>query len=315
MCAKPLQYSNQVPRRRWDRTVLPSKHDMAVWKLILAYDGTPYHGWQVQPGLVTVQGMLAEALARVTREQVLPQGSGRTDTGVHAFGQVASFAMETPIPAGNLHRALNRVLPASIRVLRAEVVDGGFHARHRARAKTYEYRVFPLFEQPRIGKMLARDLPPEELPQERICPPMLAPFCWPCPWALDLIALNQAAASVVGTHDFTSFAASDPRGANPVLSPARTIWHSCWRAEGDLLIYRVRGSGFLHHMVRNLVGTFVLAGSGRLAPDAIPEMLAARSRSATGPTAPASGLFLVDVEYPAPGDVAEPIMDQEEGEA
>jgi tRNA pseudouridine38-40 synthase len=274
---------------------------MSVWKLILAYDGTPYHGWQVQPGLTTVQGTLAEAIARVTREQILPQGSGRTDTGVHALGQVASFTLNAPIPAVSFHKALNRVLPASIRVISAEVVDDRFHARHRARAKTYEYRVFPLFERMRMPKKLAREMAPEDLPEERICSPMLAPFCWPCPWALDAEALNRAAAAVVGTHDFTSFAASDPRGANPVLTPVRTIFHSCWRTEGDLLVYRVRGTGFLHHMVRNLVGTFVLAGSGRITPETVPELLARKQRAVTGPTAPASGLFLVNVEYAEPG--------------
>ena len=291
--------------------MIPSKHGMSVWKLVLAYDGTPYHGWQVQPGLCTVQGMLAEAIHRVTREEVLPQGSGRTDTGVHALGQVASFAMDTPIPAGNFHRALNRVLPASIRVMSAEVVSDCFHARHRARAKTYEYRIFPLYEQPRMPKQAARARPPGELPGERICAPMLAPFCWPCPWALDLGALNRAAACVVGTHDFSSFAAADPRGANPVLTPVRTIWSSCWRAEGELLVFRVRGSGFLHHMVRNLVGTFVLVGSGRLAAEAIPEMLAAKKRSAAGPTAPPGGLFLVNVEYAEAADGTEALTEDE----
>lgn len=287
---------------------------MSVWKLILAYDGGPYHGWQVQPGLTTVQGTLAEAIRRVTREEVLPQGSGRTDTGVHALGQVASFAMDTPIPPGNFHRALNRVLPASIRVLSAETVDEGFHARHRARAKTYEYRVFPLFERARLPRRAAREMSQAELPEERICPPMLAPFCWPCPWALDLEKLKRAAASITGTHDFTSFAASDPRGANPVKTPVRTVWESCWRREGELLVYRVRGSGFLHHMVRNLVGTFVLAGSGRAAPESLPEMLAARRRSAAGPTAPASGLFLVNVEYADPGEDLPPGADEEDEE-
>lgn len=294
--------------------MLPSKHDMAVWKLILAYDGTPYSGWQVQPGLSTIQGALAEAVARVTGEQVLPQGSGRTDAGVHALGQVASFAINTPIPASNLRRALNRVLPPSVRVLRAEVVDPGFHARHRARAKTYEYRVFPLFERARVARSLARQLSPEELAEERTCPPMLAPYCWPCPWALDLRALNRAAVTVLGTHDFTSFAAADPHGANPVLTPIRTIWQSCWRADGDLLVYQVRGSGFLHHMVRNLVGTFVLAGSGRLEPEAVAGILAARRRSAAGPTAPASGLFLVDVEYAAAEEFSAVLSEDDKGE-
>jgi tRNA pseudouridine38-40 synthase len=267
---------------------------MALWKLTLAYDGTPYHGWQVQPGLSTVQGALAEAVHRITRERVLPQGSGRTDTGVHAFGQVASFSLESPIPPENLLRALNRGLPPSIRVLRAEIAADAFHARHSACAKTYEYRVLPLFTQPFEA---GRDAPREE----RICPPTLAPFCWPCPWALDLDRLNDAAQRVSGTHDFTSFAASDPHGSNPVSTPVRTIWESFWRRADELaegmLVYRVRGSGFLHHMVRNLVGAFVSAGSGRIAPAQVTEMLAARDRAAGAATAPASGLFLMSVEY------------------
>ncbi len=119
---------------------------MQTWKLTLAYDGTAYFGWQVQPDLPTVQGALAEAIYAVTRQRVLPQGSGRTDTGVHALGQVASFALPTRIPPANLQRALNRRLPASIRVLRADHAPDGFHARHSAVAKMYEYRVFPLGE-------------------------------------------------------------------------------------------------------------------------------------------------------------------------
>ena len=266
---------------------------MPVWKLTLAYDGTPYHGWQVQPGLPTIQGTLAEAIHRITRERVLPQGSGRTDTGVHALAQVASVELQAPIPASNFHRALNRCLPSSVRILSAERAPDDFHARHSARAKTYEYKIFPLHEPPYTPPPYGASANTTE----RICPPMLAPFVWPCPWALDLCELNRAAAHIVGAHDFTSFAASDPAGTNPVLTPVRTIWHSCWKAEGELLVYRVRGSGFLHHMVRNLVGTFVLAGSGRLDPAALPALLAARSRSVTGPTAPASGLFLAEVEY------------------
>lgn len=277
---------------------------MALWKLTLAYDGTPYHGWQVQPGARTVQGTLAEAIHRITGEKVLPQGSGRTDTGVHALAQVATFELGTPIPATNFHRALNRCLPPSIRVTGCEPAPRGFHARHSARAKTYEYRIFPLYDRPYIAR--SRGAQPEmQDTGERICPPTLAPFCWPCPWALDLSRLNRAARHVLGRHDFSSFAASDPRGSNPVLTPVREIYHSCWHADGELLNYQVRGTGFLHHMVRNLVGTFVLAGSGRLDPDEIPAMLAARSRAATGPTAPASGLFLISVEYGSPEETAD----------
>ncbi|HXC94823.1 MAG TPA: tRNA pseudouridine(38-40) synthase TruA [Edaphobacter sp.] len=255
------------------------------WKLTLTYDGTPYNGWQIQPNLPTVQGTLARVLHRITGESVLPQGSGRTDTGVHALGQVASFSLDTPIPALNLHRALNNALPPSIRILSVEEVPETFHARHSATRKTYEYRI---------------------LPRGILCSPFRAPFVWPARYHLNFESLQQAAALVVGTYDFTSFAATDPDATTrsqaepsilPISSPTRTIHQSTWRHEGDLLIYRVTGSGFLHHMVRNLVGTFVECASNRRSPDSIPEILAARNRSAAGFTAPARGLFLVEVEY------------------
>ncbi len=262
---------------------------MTNWKCILTYDGTPYHGWQVQPALPTVQGTLAAAIRHVTGETVLPQGSGRTDTGVHALAQVASFALASPIPAANLHRALNRALPPSIRILYLTPADPSFHARHSARRKTYEYRIFPR-------------LSPET---ENICSPMLAPFVWDCPWPLDLSLIQRAAPDLLGEHEFTSFAASDPdlaarqfaADASEPPSNIRRIDDSLWIASDNLFLYRVTGSGFLHHMVRNLVGTFVEIGAGRIPPDSLPGILAARNRSAAGPTAPARGLFLVQVEY------------------
>ena len=368
---------------------------MPHWKTILAYDGTPYHGWQIQPHLPTIQGTLAQAIRHITGEAVLPQGSGRTDAGVHALAQVATFTLDCAIPDANLHRALNRALPPSIRVLSVEAVPPDFHARHSALRKTYEYRI---------------------LPGDRICSPMLAPYVWACRPALDLALLNDAATRILGTHDFTSFAAADPdlttrterwerdkpaeadllekrkateklgrmkkvgkienlekieRPRNvedhrkskdlkkiedlgkseelektedtgksedlrksedlgkiemiedlekelvisteggafaaavekpaslPPLSTSntRTIFHSSWQLQDELLLYRITGSGFLHHMVRNLVGTFVEAGAGRIPAASIPAILATRSRSAAGPTAPACGLFLVNVEY------------------
>ena len=278
---------------------------MPLWKTTLAYDGTPYHGWQIQPALATVQGTLSEVLQRVTGESVLPQGSGRTDAGVHALRQVASFFLATPIPGPNLQRALNHHLPPSIRVLAVELAPEEFHARHSARAKTYEYRVFP-----RREILLDRLQPPHSSPETRICSPMLAPFVWDTGLPLSLPALRMAAALVLGRHDFTSFAARSPDPELPRApseahpgypsappSPCRTLFASDWQIEGDLLVYRVTGSGFLHHMVRNLVGTFVDAAAGRIAPDRIPAILAARDRSAAGPTAPARGLFLVEVSY------------------
>jgi tRNA pseudouridine38-40 synthase len=289
---------------------------MPHWKTILTYDGTPYNGWQIQPSLPTVQGTLAQAIHRVTGETVLPQGSGRTDTGVHALAQVATFSLSVPIPAANLHRALNRALPSSIRVLSVEAVSEDFHARHSARRKTYEYRILPCGS--RSHSAAHSHSYSDSHSEERICPPMLAPYVWACPLPLELAPLQQAAAHILGTHDFTSFAATDPdlttRTAtidspeSPAQNAAsqnrsiptdntRTIFHSAWHQQEDLLIYRVTGSGFLHHMVRNLVGTFVEAAANRLSPDAIPKILAARNRSAAGPTAPARGLFLVEVLY------------------
>jgi tRNA pseudouridine38-40 synthase len=271
---------------------------MPHWKLTLTYDGTPYNGWQIQPNLPTVQGTLARVIHRITGETVLPQGSGRTDTGVHALGQVASFSLTTPIPAPNLHRALNNALPPSIRIISVEPAPESFHARHSALRKTYEYRI---------------------LPRGILCSPFRAPFLWPSHYHLNFEALQQAATLVLGTHDFTSFAATDPdlttrisaeeedddAPAEAVDKPAspqpttniRTIHHSAWHQHEDLLIYRVTGSGFLHHMVRNLVGTFVECASNRRTPESIPEILAASNRSAAGFTAPARGLFLVEVEY------------------
>jgi tRNA pseudouridine38-40 synthase len=269
---------------------------MQHWKTILTYDGTPFHGWQIQPQLPTVQGTLAQAIAHITGETVLPQGSGRTDTGVHALAQVASFSISAPIPAASLHHALNRALPSSIRVLSIEPVPTSFHARHSVLRKTYEYRIFPKTDPSHLSGA------------ERICSPMLAPFVWDCRWSLDLERMQQAAPHLLGEHDFTSFAASDPDlttrtrslegEADGQKDAVRTIFNSRWEQRDDLYVYRVTGSGFLHHMVRNLVGTFVDIGARRLAADAIPGILAARNRAAAGPTAPARGLFLVSVEYP-----------------
>jgi tRNA pseudouridine38-40 synthase len=256
-----------------------------VWKLVLVYDGTEFHGWQLQPDCATVQGELRDALARITGEDVLPQGSGRTDAGVHALGQVASFALAAPIPEANLARALNRALPASIRVLSATRETSDFHARHSARAKTYEYRVF----------------------RGEICPPWLARYVYAFNPPLDVAAMQRAAALVCGEHDFTSFAATDPdrleRDSDSIgegsASNVRCLHTSQWllEEEHDLLLYRVRGNGFLHHMVRNLVGTFLEVGRGNLTETEIPAILESRTRERAGPTAPARGLFLVNVEY------------------
>lgn len=263
---------------------------MTFWKITLSYDGTAFHGWQVQPGLPTVQGTLAAVLEKMTGERVLPQGSGRTDAGVHALGQVASFALEARVPAENLLRAMNRALPQSVRVLAVEEVGEGFHARHSAAQKCYEYRVF----ERRVKNSV----------EERVCSPFVAPYVWDCRWALDVERMQRAARVVCGIHDFTSFAAVDPEvGARAEggvgVNPVKTVFKSEWVREEELLRYRVTGSGFLHHMVRNLVGTMVEVGRGSMQAEDMERILGARDRAVAGPTAPAQGLFLVRVEYEA----------------
>ena len=252
-------------------------------KLTLAYDGTDFSGWQIQPGRPTIQGVLASAIGRLTGENVLPQGSGRTDAGVHALAQVATFAASSPIPVENLVKALNDTLPAAIRVLAAEEAAPEFHARKSARAKTYEYRIF-------------RGVVPS---------PFVARYVWHHPFPLDEAAMADAAGGIEGEHDFTSFAAVDPEkreadteeGRTNIRTNVRRIHSSSWERRGEELVYAVRGSGFLQHMVRNLVGTFILVGKGTIDGEGVRQILEARSRSAAGATAPASGLFLVNVEY------------------
>jgi len=246
-------------------------------KLTLAYDGHDFAGWQVQPGRTTIQGVLVSAIEHLTGEKTLPQGSGRTDAGVHALAQVASVRIRSPIPLSNLRKALNDTLPESIRVLDVEEAAPDFHARKSARAKTYRYRIY----------------------REETCPPFLARYVYHHPYPLEEERMIQSADEVLGEHDFTSFAAVDPERNRENLAPSniRSIYTSQWQREGPELVYTVRGNGFLHHMVRNLVGTFLMVGKGSLSKHNLKRILEERNRSAAAATAPASGLFLVSVEY------------------
>jgi len=246
-------------------------------KLTLAYDGHDFAGWQVQPDRPTIQGTLVSVFEQLTGEKTLPQGSGRTDAGVHALAQTASVTIESPIPVANLVRALNDILPESIRILSVEEAPPEFHARKSAVAKTYQYRIF----------------------RSEICPPFLARYVYHHPYPLDEARMMEAACAVEGEHDFTSFAAVDPERnrENEEANNVRTIFRSEWQRVGDELQYTVRGNGFLHHMVRNLVGTFLMVGKGSLRVEDVRRILELRDRSAAAATAPASGLFLVNVEY------------------
>ena len=236
-------------------------------KIKLAYDGGGFHGWQVQPGLPTIQGSLEQILSDMEGRPVHVAGSGRTDAGVHALEQVAAFTIANPIPLPNLRRAVNRLLPPAIRVLSAEEVPSEFHPRFDAQAKTYEYRML----------------------RDEVCSPFEWPYVHHYPYPLDEERMIQLAAVFNGEHDFTPFAASDDRDAEG-KTKVRTVFSSALERRGPRLIYAIRGSGFLKHMVRNIVGTLIEAGKGNLADLSV---LPAES----GPTAPAKGLFLVSVEY------------------
>jgi tRNA pseudouridine38-40 synthase len=242
-------------------------------KMTLAYDGTDFCGWQVQPNQPTIQGLLEAALGEIEGAPVKVHGSGRTDAGVHALGQVASFPLTNPIPPDNLRKAVNRLLPDAVRVLHVEEAAADFHARHSASAKTYEYRIW----------------------RGEICPPQLSRYVHPFPYPLDEASMQQAACRFAGTRDFRTLAANN---GQPLESTVRTIYSSTLEREGEQLTYRVRGSGFLYHMVRNIVGTLIAVGRGNLSPSGIDRILEAKDRSAAGATAPARGLVLVAVEYP-----------------
>lgn len=236
-------------------------------KITLAYDGGGFHGWQVQPGLPTIQGTLEEILGGMEGRPVQVAGSGRTDAGVHALAQVAAFSIENPIPLTNLRRAMNRLLPQSIRVDRAEEVPAEFHPRYDAKAKSYRYNILRC----------------------ETCSPFEWRYVHHYPYPLDDERMQRLALTFGGEHDFTAYAASDERDAEE-KSKVRTIFASVLERDGEMLIYRVRGSGFLKHMVRNLVGTLIEAGRGNIANVTV---LPRRC----GATAPAKGLFLTSVEY------------------
>jgi tRNA pseudouridine38-40 synthase len=237
-------------------------------RIELAYDGGPFHGWQVQPGLPTIQGLLEEIVSGMEGKPVHVAGSGRTDAGVHALAQVAAFSIENPIPLLNLRRAVNRLLPPAIRVLSTQEAHPDFHPRFDAVSKTYEYRIF----------------------RDEVCSPFEWPYVYHHPYRLDEERMCTLARVFEGEHDFTAFATSDVHDAEGKSRVRRVFSSVLERGEGRL-VYRVRGSGFLKHMVRNIVGTLIEAGRGNL-----PSVTALPERS--GATAPARGLFLLGVEYP-----------------
>lgn len=240
----------------------------------VAYDGTDYFGWQVQPSLPTVQGTIEGVVGEIEGRPVQVAASGRTDAGVHALAQVAAFSIANPIPTDNLRKAMNRLLPHSIRILSVEETHAGFNPRYDAVAKTYEYRVF----------------------RGEICPPFERRYVHHHPYPLDESAMMECAGLLEGEHDFSAFAAADEKDQLG-LSKVRTVFSSRLERRDDRLVYRVRGSGFLKHMVRNIVGVLIEAGKGNVTAGGMLGRLRPGCRLPCGPTAPARGLFLISVEY------------------
>lgn len=254
-------------------------------RLTLAYDGTEFAGFQVQPGRRTVQGELAAALAKILGEDVKLAGAGRTDAGVHARAQVVSFTTGARIPTDRLPAALNSCLPADICVWKAEEVAAGFHARYSACRKVYRYLIC-------------------QAPQAS---PFLRRYSWHLPRPLDVPGMRAAAAELTGRHDFSSFAAA----GGAARSHVRTLERLVLAQEEDLILVEAAADGFLYKMVRNLVGTLVEVGRGALTPPEVRRILEAGDRTRAGPTAPPQGLVLWQVHYgpepesaDTPGNVA-----------
>ena len=240
-------------------------------KLVVAYDGTAYHGWQIQPGAKTIEGELNRTLSELLQEEIQVIGASRTDSGVHALCNVAVFDTDTRIPAEKLSYALNQRLPEDIRIQSSCEVEADFHPRHCDSRKTYEYRI------------LNREFP---LPTKRL----YAHFTYV---PLDVSKMEKAASYLIGEHDFKSFCAT----AAVVETTVRTLYEATVGRENDEIVIRVCGNGFLYNMVRIIAGTLMEVGRGNLEPEGMKEILEAKDRTVAGPTAPACGLTLVKYEF------------------
>jgi tRNA pseudouridine38-40 synthase len=258
-------------------------------KLIVAYDGTDFSGWQSQPGQCTIQGTLTDVLEKLTQRRLTIHAAGRTDAGVHAAGQVVNFKTQASLSAEEFQRAFNALLPPSIRINAAEEMGPDFHSRWSALAKTYRYRIF----------------------RGRVVPPFLWRYVQHDPFELNFDAMAEAARCFVGEHDFTSFAASTGSEEDDREREATRIIYCSEllrakdrdsRVPADEWAYVIRGKSFMRYMVRKIVGTLMDVGRGKLSPSDLPELFAARDRSKSGATMPPHGLCLESVEYPDPAN-------------
>jgi tRNA pseudouridine38-40 synthase len=268
---------------------------MRTFKVTVSYDGTDFSGFQRQANARSVQAEIEIALAAIEGKHVTVAGAGRTDAGVHALGQVASFKLANTISEPDLLRALNAKLPEDVRVLSVDVAAPGFNARFSARSKMYRYRIS----------------------NTRVMSPFQRRFAWHISRRLDLNAMGEAARELLGEHDFACFQAKTPPPTRKGRSEAtadtrtsiRTITRSAWTEEplaggGRLLTYEIEGSGFLKYMVRTIVGTLIEVGDGRRPPASVRGLITSGTRAAAGPTAPPSGLYLVRVDYDAAAPVS-----------
>jgi tRNA pseudouridine38-40 synthase len=251
---------------------------MRYFKLTIAYDGTDFHGWQIQANKPTIQGEIVNVLRRITQENVQLHGAGRTDAGVHALGQVGSFRTQSSLSAGEFQRALNALLPPTIRIANAEEVGPDFNARWSALGKIYRYRLY----------------------RGKVVPPMLWRYVLHYPFPLDEEAMRDAAARFVGVHDFASFAASTgSEEDDKERSTEREIYSTelLRSPDGEELVFTVRGRSFLRYMVRKMVGTLLDVGRGKLQPEDIDRLFELKDRSKSGPTVPPQGLCMVSVNH------------------
>lgn len=238
--------------------------------LRIAYDGTNYSGWQIQPDAVTVEGIVRDSLKKIFKADIITAGASRTDAGVHSYGNLAVFDADTHMPAEKISFALNSYLPDDIRIISSCEVEPGFHPRNMKCRKTYEYKIW----------------------NDRVENPVMRLYSHFCHVKLDVDAMKKACTYFIGEHDFSSFCAS----GSQVRDRIRTIYDLHVERENSLITVRVTGNGFLYNMVRIIIGTLIRVGEGKTAPSEIPGIIEAADRRYAGPTAPAKGLALVEIQ-------------------